>query len=85
VSFLGNILAAKLVAKVTERLDRAQTAPPVTGEYIPASQAQSFEGHGNALLDRVARLYERNPRLVATVGTALVAILVAALSRRRRF
>lgn len=39
---------------------------------------------GNAL-DRAGRIYQRNPKLVATVGAAALALIAAGLSRRRRF
>jgi hypothetical protein len=85
MGLIGKILAAKLVAKLTERLDRAQTGPLPRAEYIPARRAQPPRGRGGALLDRAGRLYQRNPRLVATLGTAALALIAAGLARRRRF
>lgn len=84
MSLIGKILAAKLVAKLTERLDRAQTDPPPRAEYIPARHARPVGARGGALLDRAGQLYQRNPKLVATVGAAALAIIAAGLSRRRR-
>lgn len=38
MNMIGKILAAKLVAKLTERLDRAQTDPLPKAEYPPAGR-----------------------------------------------
>jgi putative intracellular protease/amidase len=85
MGLIGKILAAKLVAKLTERLDRAQTDPVPKAEYIPAGRAAPVGARGNVLLDRAGRIYQRNPKLVATVGAAALALIAAGLSRRRRF
>lgn len=84
MGLIGKILAAKLVAKLTERLDRAQTDPPPRAENIPARRAQPAGARGGALLDRAGRLYRRNPKLVAAVGAAALAIVAAGIARRRR-
>lgn len=85
MGLIGKILAAKLVAKLTERLDRAQTGPLPRAEYIPARRAQSIGARGSALLDHAGRVYQRIPRLVATLGAAALALIAAGLARRRRF
>lgn len=69
MGLVGKILVAKLVTKLTERLDRAQRDPPARAEYIPAGR------------ERMAR--RRNPKLVATLGAAAIVLLAAGLSRRR--
>ena len=84
MGLIGKILVAKLVTKLTERLDRAHRDPVPRAEYIPASRAQPARARGNALVDRAGRLYQRNPKLVATVGAAALALIAAGMSRRRR-
>jgi hypothetical protein len=85
MGLIGKILAAKLVAKLIERLDRAQTDPLPRAEYIPARRPQPAGVRGSALLDRAGRVYQRNPRLVATLGAAALALIAAGVARRRRF
>jgi hypothetical protein len=83
MGLIGKILAAKLVAKLTERLDRAQTDPPPKADYIPARGSKTRAPAG-VLLDRAGRIYQRNPKLVATISAAALALIAAGLARRRR-
>lgn len=83
MGLIGKILAAKLLAKLTQRLDRAQTDPVPRAEYTRAGGGRHAGARGNVLLDRAGRIYQRNPKLVATVGAAALAIIAAGLSRRK--
>lgn len=70
MGLIGKVLVAKLVTKLTERLDRAQTDPPARAEYINAGRGK--------------RARRRNPTLVAALGAATIGFIAAGVLRRRR-
>jgi hypothetical protein len=81
---IGTIAGAKLL----KRMQEAQRDPAASGQYIPAGQADRARPYptrmNDTLLARCGRFCQENPKLVTTVGSAVLAIALAKLAQRRR-
>jgi hypothetical protein len=86
MGILGKIVAGKLLMSAAERARNRREAPG-TGQYIPASQADTtaLDRTGNSILDRAGRFYRENPRKVQVLGLVAAAMLLARVKRGRGF
>ncbi|HYC37176.1 MAG TPA: hypothetical protein VEC19_12190 [Usitatibacter sp.] len=86
MGLFGKLIAGKLVAKAMRKMKEKDAAAEAAArtQYIPRGAPVPPRPSGNAVVDRAASFYQRNPKLVAAAGSLLLAALTAALSKRRR-
>ena len=79
---LGLKVAQKVVQKLEARSDRKDAE--LRRQYIAAGQPlpRSHGGRATAL-QRAGNFYHRNPRLVASLATVVIAGVAAALAKKR--
>ena len=91
MGLIGKVITGAIGAKLLNRLQNGartttSTTPQAGAEYIPANQLDPVgtgpSGTAGALVERAGRFYRENPKLV-TVGSAALAIALAALAKRR--
>ena len=81
---LGLKVAQKVVQKLEARSDRKDAE--VRGQYIAAGRPAPAPAAGwnrQAVLHKAGDFYHRNPKLVASVATVLLAGVAAALAKKR--
>ena len=88
MGMISKVLGLKLAQTVVTRLQQrsARKDAQLRREYGPAVQAQRSAPQGwsaNAVLNRAGSLYQQNPKLVASIATALLAGVAAAVAKKR--
>jgi hypothetical protein len=84
---LSKLLGLKVAQKVVSRLDAKADAKDaqLRQQYIAAGQPlPARHARGHAMLQKAGDFYHRNPKLVASVATVVLAGVAAALSKKRR-
>ena len=80
---LGLKVAQKVIHKLEERGARKDAEVYGRQQYIPAGQAPVPARGGNAIVQRAGGFYHRNPKLVASIATVLLAGVAATLAKKR--
>jgi hypothetical protein len=85
---LSKIIAAKATAAIVQKLNQKSRAQPVPRQdYIPAGQSLPTTGNnrlgGNAVVTRATDFYNKNPKLVASMGVAVAALVLQQLTRKK--
>lgn len=88
MGMLTKLLGLKLAQKVVSRLDARADAKDAqlrqqyiaAGEPVPADGSWRTQG----VVRKAGRFYQKNPKLVASLVTVVLAGLAAALAKKRR-
>jgi len=87
MGMLAKMLGLKVAQKVVQRLDARADAKDaqLRQQYIPAGQPEPAYGgwRGNAAVQKAGQFYQRNPKLVASLATVVLAGVAAALAKKR--
>lgn len=88
MGLLDRMFGGALGAKLLKRRQDAEPAAPAAGQYIPADELDPIRTQptpvGNGFVERAGRFYRENPKLVYTIGSAVLAIALARLAQNRR-
>jgi hypothetical protein len=87
MGIFSKALELKVAQKIANRIEArgARKQAEMEAQYMPAPQANvPVQGRGHAVLQRAGNFYHRNPKLVASLATALLAGVAAAVVARRR-
>ena len=84
MGLLGKLIAGKVMTKAVPKMNQKSAAAAAArarqGQYIPAGARVPSTG----VADKALAFYERNPKLVASAATLLMAAVAASLSKGRK-
>ena len=74
MGLLSKIIAANVTTRIVRKLNEKGRDPVPRQEYIPANPT---------LRDRAVQVYRDNPKLVASAGVAIAALVLQQMTRKR--
>ena len=75
MGLLSKIIAANVTTRIVRKLNEKGRDPVPRQEYIPANPT--------TLRDRAVQVYRDNPKLVASAGVAIAALVLQQMTRKR--
>jgi hypothetical protein len=88
MGMIGKVVGGALAGKILQKALAKRSTTQTTGQYVPRRSLDTVRGtvvqRGTSVLDKAGNFYRENPKLVHSVGSAILAVALASYAKSRQ-